>query len=47
MLKKRTYIIPNNIILSIIIQVELTIKLTKADMRHEETQLHYRRVQAF
>ena len=28
-------------------QVELTIMLTKTDMRHEETQLHYHREQPF
>ena len=28
-------------------QVELTIMLTETDMRHEETQLHYHRVQPF
>ena len=28
-------------------QVELTIMLTKTNMRHEETQLHYHREQPF
>ena len=44
MLNKCTY---NSQYIAHYAQVEPTIILTKTDMRHEETQLHYDRVQPF
>ena len=41
MLKKRTY---NFQYIAHYAQIEPTIMLTKTDMTHNETQLHYRRV---
>ena len=44
MLQKYTY---NSQYIAHYAQVEPTIMLIKTDMRHEETQLHYHRVQPF
>ena len=44
MLKKCTY---NSQYIAHYAQGELTIMLTETDIRHEETQLHYHRVQPF